>query len=95
MQATWNGTVVAESEDTVMLEGNHYFPADAVDPDLLQASSHRTVCPWKGVAGYHDLTVGGQVNRNAAWYYAKPSPLARKITGRIAFSPGVEVRRAP
>ncbi len=92
MQATWNGVVVAESDDTVVLEGNHYFPADAVDPDLLRPSSHRTVCPWKGVAGYHDIAVDGEVMRNGAWFYAKPSPLARKIGGRIAFSPGVEVR---
>lgn len=94
MQAVWNGVVIAESDDTVVVEGNHYFPADAVDPRNLRSSDHRTVCPWKGVAGYYDVVVDGDAHRNGAWYYPTPSPAARKIAGRIAFSPAVEVRRA-
>lgn len=92
MQAVWNGTVVAESDDTVIVEGNHYFPLESVDADALQESSHRTVCPWKGVASYYDLVVDGKVNRNAAWYYPHPTPPARKVAGRVAFWNGVQVR---
>jgi uncharacterized protein (DUF427 family) len=92
MQAVWKGTVIAESDDTVVVEGNHYFPLDAVNPDVLRPSSHHTVCPWKGVASYYDVAVGGEVNRDAAWYYPKPSPLARKVANRVAFWKGVKVR---
>ena len=91
MQAIFNGTVIAESKDTVVVEGNHYFPIESVNPDVLQPSSHRTVCPWKGLASYYDVAVDGEVNRDAAWYYAKPTPPARKVANRVAFWNGVKV----
>ena len=90
--ATWNGTVVAESDDIVTVEGNAYFPRDAVREEVLRPSQTHTVCPWKGTASYFDLEVDGQVNRDAAWYYPDPKDAAREITGRVAFWKGVEVR---
>jgi uncharacterized protein (DUF427 family) len=87
----WNGEVIAESDDTVVVEGNHYFPAASLRQDVLRPSSHSSVCPWKGTASYYDLEVGGQVNENAVWYYAEPKPAAAEITGRVAFWKGVEV----
>ena len=92
MRATWNGTVLAESDDTVVVEGNHYFPANSVKPELLEGSDHTSVCPWKGTASYYDIVVDGQTNPGAAWYYADPKPAASEIEGRIAFWKGVEVR---
>jgi uncharacterized protein (DUF427 family) len=94
MQAIWNGTVIAESDDTVVVEGNHYFPIESVDPTVLQPSSHHTICPWKGVASYYGVAVDGEVNRNAAWYYPKPTAPARKVANRVAFWKGVKVRPA-
>lgn len=91
MKAIWNGGVIAESGDTVVVEGNHYFPADSVAREHVQPSSTRTTCPWKGEASYYDVVVGGQVNRDAAWYYAEPKPAARAVAGRVAFWKGVEV----
>ena len=91
-QAMWNGAVIAESDDTVVVEGNHYFPRGAVDAGLLRDSASTTVCPWKGTARYYDLVVDGAENRNAAWYYPDPKPAAAQIKGRIAFWKGVEVR---
>lgn len=92
MQAIWKGTVIAESDDTVIVEGNHYFPLDSVNRDALHDSSHHSVCPWKGRASYYDVVAGGEVNRNAAWYYPNPTPPARKVAGRVAFWHGVDVR---
>lgn len=92
VQAIWNGAVIAESDDTVVVEGNHYFPAEAVRKDLLRPSEHTTVCGWKGTANYHDIHVDGKTNAGAAWYYAEPKTEARDIAGRIAFWKGVEVR---
>jgi uncharacterized protein (DUF427 family) len=89
--ATWKGTVIAESDDTVVVEGNHYFPADAVRQDLLRPSSTHTTCPWKGQASYYSLEVDGAVNRDAAWYYPEPKDAAAEIKDRIAFWRGVEV----
>jgi uncharacterized protein (DUF427 family) len=89
--ATWNGTVIATSDDTVVVEGNHYFPVDAVVPGVLQESTHTTVCGWKGTANYYDVVVDGQRNANAAWYYATPKDAAAEITGRVAFWKGVTV----
>jgi len=83
--------VIAESDDTIVVEGNHYFPLESVDSRYLVESDHHTVCPWKGAASYHTLGVDGERNENAAWYYPRPSPLAKKIGGRIAFWHGVEV----
>jgi uncharacterized protein (DUF427 family) len=90
--ATWNGVVVAESDDIVTVEGNAYFPREAVRDDVLRPSEHHTVCPWKGMASYYDLEVDGQVNRDAAWYYPTPKDAAKEIAGRVAFWHGVEVR---
>lgn len=90
--ASWNGTVVAESDDIVTVEGNAYFPREAVRTEVLRASATNTFCPWKGTASYFDLEVDGQVNRDAAWYYPTPKDAAREITGRVAFWKGVEVR---
>jgi len=89
--ARWNGAIVAESDDTVVVEGNHYFPRDAVNPALLRDSDSHTVCPWKGTASYYTLAVDGAENRNAAWYYPDPKPAAAEIRDRIAFWKGVEV----
>ena len=90
--ATWNGVVVAESDDIVTVEGNAYFPRDAVREDVLRPSDHHTVCPWKGTASYFHLEVDGQVNRDAVWYYPTPKDAAKEIRGRVAFWHGVEVR---
>ncbi len=89
--ARWNGTVVADSDDTVVVEGNHYFPLSAVRQDVLRPSGTHTVCPWKGTASYYSLEVDGQTNRDAAWYYPEPKDAAAQIRGRVAFWKGVEV----
>jgi uncharacterized protein (DUF427 family) len=91
-KAIWNGAVLAESDDTTVVEGNHYFPHDSVNWEYFQDSDHHTVCPWKGVASYYDIEVEGQVNRNAAWYYAEPSAAAAQIKDHVAFWRGVQVR---
>lgn len=91
MKATWNGTVIAESDDTVVVEGNHYFPESAVKREYLVNSNHRTSCPWKGQAYYWSLLVNGDLNPEAAWYYPEPSEAAAEIKGRIAFWKGVKV----
>jgi uncharacterized protein (DUF427 family) len=90
--ASWNGVVVAESDDIVTVEGNAYFPRDAVREDVLRPSEHHTFCPWKGTASYFHLEVDGQVNRDAVWYYPTPKDAAKEITDRVAFWHGVEVR---
>ena len=89
--ARWNGAVIAQSDNTVVVEGNHYFPADSVDPALLEESGTQTTCPWKGVASYRTLIVNGRRNPDAAWYYPDPKPAAAEIKGRYAFWKGVEV----
>lgn len=89
--ARWNGQVIARSDDTVVVEGNHYFPPDSVDPALLEDSDTTTRCGWKGLANYKTLVVDGARNPNAVWYYANPLPAAREIAGRYAFWKGVEV----
>ena len=89
--ATWNGAVIAESDDIVTVEGNAYFPRDAVRDDVLRPSEHHSFCPWKGTASYYDLEVDGKVNREAVWYYRTPKDAAKEITGRVAFWHGVEV----
>jgi uncharacterized protein (DUF427 family) len=90
-RAVWNGKVIAESDDTIIVEGNHYFPPDSVDPAFLNSSEHHTTCHWKGVASYYDVEVEGQVNRNAAWYYPSPSSAAKQIKDYVAFWRGVKV----
>jgi len=91
MKAIWNGQVIAESDDTVVVEGNHYFPSDSLDRRFFRESEHTTVCPWKGTASYYDLVVDGESNRNAAWYYPEPKPDAAEIEDRVAFWRGVSV----
>ena len=91
LKAVWNGVVVAASDQTVVLEGNHYFPPDSVTAEYLEPSTLRTVCPWKGVAGYHDVVVDGARNPGAAWFYEDPSPAAADIKGYVAFWRGVKV----
>lgn len=91
MKAIWNGEVIAESADTVVVEGNHYFPRSAVRDEFLESSDTTTVCSWKGTANYCTLNVGGTRNPDAAWYYANPKEAAAQIKGRIAFWKGVSV----
>jgi uncharacterized protein (DUF427 family) len=91
MKAIWKETVIAESDDTVVVEGNHYFPLSSVNEALLKSSDTTTVCPWKGTANYYTLAIDGKENRDAAWYYAEPKDAAEKIAGRIAFWRGVQV----
>ena len=91
MKATWKGAVIAESQETVVVEGNHYFPPDAINKDYLDTSRLHTICPWKGQASYFDVVVEGQVNSDAAWYYPAPKPAAADITGYVAFWRGVMV----
>ncbi|MCM2258279.1 MAG: DUF427 domain-containing protein [Vicinamibacteria bacterium] len=91
MKAIWKGTVLAESDDTVEVEGNHYFPEAALRREHFRSSSHHTVCGWKGTASYFDVVVGADVNANAAWFYPEPKDAAKEITGRVAFWRGVEV----
>ena len=90
-KAIWNGVIIAESDKTVMIEGNHYFPRETVKADYLRESEKHTTCPWKGEASYYSIEVDGQVNRDAAWYYPAPKPAAREITDHIAFWRGVKV----
>ena len=91
MQAIWNNTVVAESDDTVLLEGNHYFPLSALKPEFISPSNHKTMCAWKGQARYHSLLVNGEMNPDAVWYYPEPSEAAANIKDRLAFWKGVQV----
>ena len=91
MKATRNGATIAESDDTVIVEGNHYFPEASLNRDYLAFSNHRSSCPWKGQAHYHSLMVNGELNENAVWYYPDPSEAAREIKGRLAFWKGVQV----
>ncbi len=91
MRAIWNGQVIAESDDTVVVEGNHYFPLASLDQSVVRASEKHTTCPWKGEASYYSIEVDGRTNGDAAWYYPDPKPAAAEITGRVAFWRGVEV----
>jgi len=89
--ATWRDTPIATSADTLVVEGNHYFPTSALDMDRLRPSDTRTTCSWKGVAHYYDVVVNGEVNRDAAWFYPDPKPAAAEIRDRVAFWRGVRV----
>jgi uncharacterized protein (DUF427 family) len=91
MKATWRGAVLAESDDTVVVEGNHYFPPDSIKREHFSESDHHTICPWKGEASYYHIEVEGETNQNAAWYYPETKDAAKQIKGRIAFWKGVEV----
>jgi uncharacterized protein (DUF427 family) len=91
MKAVWKGRVLAESDDTVVVEGNHYFPADSVQRELFRDSATHTICPWKGEASYFDVVVDGEVNLDAAWIHPETKPAAAEIRCRVAFWHGVEV----
>jgi len=92
VKAIWNESIIAESDDTVVVEGNHYFPPDSVRAAALRPSATTSRCPWKGTANYHSIEIDGKTNQDAAWYYADPLPAAANIKGRIAFWKGVTVR---
>jgi uncharacterized protein (DUF427 family) len=92
-RATWNGAVLAESDDIETVEGNAYFPADSLRREHLTDSSTHTTCPWKGIASYYNVVVDGQENRDAAWYYPEPKDAAANIRGRVAFWKGVKVEK--
>ncbi|MDP9018083.1 MAG: DUF427 domain-containing protein [Candidatus Eremiobacteraeota bacterium] len=92
MKAIWKGTVVAESNETKVVEGNHYFPPDAIHSQFFKPSDKHTVCPWKGTASYYTLEVEGAPNADAAWYYPDPKDAAKEIKNYVAFWKGVEVR---
>ncbi len=90
-KATWNGAVLAESDRCEVVEGNQYFPADAINSEYFKASETKTTCPWKGVASYYSIEVNGEVNKDAAWYYPEPKDAASNIAGHIAFWRGIKV----
>jgi uncharacterized protein (DUF427 family) len=90
-RATWNGGVLAQSDDTVVVEGNHYFPRGSLNEQYFAPSEHTTVCSWKGTASYYHVRVDGKENRDAAWYHPAPKPAAQNIQGRVAFWRGVVV----
>jgi len=91
MKAIWNNTIIAESSDTIVIENNHYFPAESIKKEYFSETNTHTTCPWKGVASYYSLNVDGKENPDAAWYYPKVSNLAKSIEGRIAFWKGVQI----
>jgi uncharacterized protein (DUF427 family) len=90
-KAIWNGATIADSDETIVVEGNHYFPRESVNAEHLRASDTHTTCPWKGRASYYSLTVNGAENKDAAWYYPEPKAAAAEIKDRIAFWKGVQV----
>lgn len=90
-KAIWNGAVLAQSDRTEIVEGNHYFPPETINREYFRQSDLHTICPWKGVASYYDVEVNGDVNRGAAWYYPSPKPAAQNIAGYIAFWRGVRI----
>jgi len=92
MKAVWKGVTIAESEDLVVLEGNHYFPESSLNRSYVTFSNHKTMCPWKGQASYYSLLVNGELNADAVWYYADPKPGAEQIKGRVAFQQSVAVQ---
>jgi len=91
MKATWNGTTLAESKNTIVVEGSHYFPPESINTEYFQPSDTKTVCSWKGTASYYDIAVNGEVNRDAAWYYPETKPDAKNIEGYVAFWKGVTI----
>ncbi len=91
MKAIWNDEVIAESNETVVIEGNHYFPASSVNEDFLKPSNTVYECPWKGTANYYNVSVAGAENPDAAWYYANPKDAAKEIAGHVAFGNGVQI----
>ncbi|MEP0711269.1 DUF427 domain-containing protein [Algoriphagus sp.] len=92
MKAFWNNKLIAESSETKVIEGNHYFPPQALNKEFFKPSDTQTSCPWKGKASYFNVVVDGKLNSDAAWYYADPKPAAAEIKGYVAFWKGVEIR---
>jgi len=93
MKAVWNGQILAESDETVVVEDNHYFPPTSINKEFFEKSNTHTICPWKGEASYYHIHVNGRENKDAAWYYPKTKALADKIQGYVAFWKGVEVNK--
>ncbi len=93
MKAIWNNQVIAESSDTIVVEGNHYFPADAINKEYLKSSVTHSVCPWKGKASYYSIEVDGKVNEDAAWYYPEPKEAAKQIKSRVVFWRGITIEK--
>ena len=93
MKAIWNGQVLAESSETINIEGNEYFPEESIKKLFFDKNDHHTLCPWKGIASYYDIVVGGETNANAAWFYSDPKSAANNIKNYIAFWRGVEVKK--
>lgn len=93
MKATWRDTILAQSEDTIVIEGNHYFPPASINKDHFKESDTHTTCPWKGLASYYHVVVNGEINKDAAWYYPAPKEAARKIAGYVAFWKDVKVQQ--
>ncbi len=93
MKAIWNSTVIAESDNTIVIENNHYFPANSIKKEYFMESDSHSTCPWKGLASYYTLNVNGQENKDAAWYYPEVSELAKAIKGRVAFWKGVQIEK--
>ena len=91
MKAVWKDTILAESDNTIVIEGNHYFPPNSIKKELLKETDTHTTCPWKGEASYYDITVKGETNSDAAWFYSSPSEAAAEINDHVAFWKGVEV----
>jgi uncharacterized protein (DUF427 family) len=94
MKAIWNNAVLAESDKTVVVEGNHYFPPESVNRQYFQESGTHTICSWKGEASYYDVVVEGNVNKDAAWYYPEPKPAAEQVKDRVAFWRGVQIQES-
>jgi len=92
MKAIWNGQVIAESDDTIVIEGNHYFPPDSIKNEYFNPSKTHSVCPWKGLASYHNLEVDGAINQDAAWFYPEPKEPAKGFKDYVAFWKGVEIK---
>jgi uncharacterized protein (DUF427 family) len=92
MQAVWNSVVIAESDETVIVEGNHYFPIDSIKNEYFQKTDFTSFCGWKGMANYFSVNVNGKINKDCAWYYAEPNEAATKIKGMVAFWNGVQVK---
>jgi uncharacterized protein (DUF427 family) len=91
MKASWRNVVLAQCDDTIVVEGNHYFPPDSINKEYFKGSTTHTTCPWKGEASYYDVVVGGEVNKDAAWYYPQPKEAAKQIRDHVAFWKGVRV----
>lgn len=91
MKAIWNGQIIAESDDTIVVERNHYFPEHSINKEFFAPCETQSVCPWKGTASYYDVVVNGETNRDAAWFYPEPKPEAKHIENYVAFWKGVEV----